>query len=227
MEETGRRAPFQAVLKMNIIFLGAQGVGKGTYADMLAETLHVPHISTGDLFRAEVKNGTALGMNAQKFMERGELVPDEIVLGMLKSRISQQDCTHGFILEGFPRTLHQAEVLGSEIQIDRVFLLSADETTIINRLSGRRTCSRCNAIYHIMNIPPKQEGICDKCGGILFQRKDDVPETIKKRLQEFREKTSKVVDYYKNKNMLIEIDTNPSYDKRMEVLKSIQDGLID
>ncbi len=190
---------------MKIVMLGAPGVGKGTIAKMLMEKKGIIQISTGDLLRWAVKNKTKLGLKAKTYMEKGELVPDKLVINIIKEHV--KDYQKGFILDGFPRTISQAEALTeNKIQIDHVLNFKASEETIIQRLSGRRTCKKCNAIYHIKNMPPKKEGICDKCNGKLFQREDDKPEAIKNRLEIYKEKTELLINYYKQKKLLRDID---------------------
>jgi len=192
---------------MNLIFLGPPGVGKGTIAKEIVKEKSIPQISTGDLLRAAVKEGSELGKKAKEYMDAGRLVPDDLVINLLKERISKDDCKNGFILDGFPRTIPQAEALEREVKIDKVLNFKALNETIIQRLSGRRTCKSCNAIYHLKNIPPKAEGKCDKCGGELFQRDDDKPEAIKKRLEVYQQQTSPLIDFYKEKGILVDIET--------------------
>lgn len=192
---------------MNLIFLGPPGVGKGTIAKEIVKQKNIPQISTGDLLRAAVKEGSELGIKAKEYMDAGKLLPDGLVTTLLEERIKKEDCKNGFILDGFPRTIPQAEALEGEVKINKVLNFKALDKTIIQRLSGRRTCKSCNAIFHITNIPPKVEGICDKCGGELFQRDDDKPEAIKKRLEVYQQQTAPLIDYYKNKGILADIDT--------------------
>jgi adenylate kinase len=181
---------------MNIIALGAPGVGKGTYTTMMAEAFHLPHISTGDMFRENIKNATPVGKKAKAFIDQGQLVPDEITIEMLKGRIQQPDCKKGFILDGFPRTIPQADALKTIAKIDVVLNFVAPAQVILDRLSGRRVCRKCGSIFHIRNIPPKKEGVCDSCGGELYQRDDDKEEVIKKRLVEYENKTAPLIKYY-------------------------------
>lgn len=192
---------------MKIIMLGAPGAGKGTLAGMVYKKYMVPQISTGDLCREAVKNKTDLGMSVKQYMDRGDLVPDNIVLKLLQQRIAKADCHKGFILDGFPRNIKQAEDLDKlGISIDKVLNFVVSEEIILERLIGRRTCKDCGAIYHIKNIPPKVEGICDKCGGKLYQREDQKPEVIKERLKVYKEQTEPLIDYYKKKRLLVDID---------------------
>jgi adenylate kinase len=208
---------------MNLIFLGPPGVGKGTVAKYVMEAKGIPQISTGDLLRAAVKKGSTLGKQAKEYMESGRLVPDKLVIGLLKDRITEDDCKNGFILDGFPRTIPQAKALEeSNVKIDKVMNFIASDRTVIERISGRRTCKKCNAIYHIKNIPPKVEGVCDKCGGELFQRDDDKPEKVQKRLEVYKEQTEPLIEFYKGKGILIDIKTEQSLDKIVgEVMRQI------
>lgn len=200
-----------------IIFLGALGVGKGTVAKLIVAKLNIPQISTGDLLREAVKQGTELGNKAKSYMDSGQLVPDEIITGPLKQRIAKKDCKNGFILDGFPRTIPQAEALdSSNIIIDKVIYFVAGKEVIIQRLSGRRTCKKCGAIFHIQNIPPKKQGICDNCGGELFQRDDDKPEAIKNRLKVYDKQTAPLIKFYKIKGNLAEIDAADELDAIVE-----------
>jgi adenylate kinase len=202
---------------MRLIFLGPPGVGKGTIAKMLVDKHNIIQISTGDLLRAAVKEGTELGKKAKSYMDSGALVPDELVINLLKERIAKPDCKNGFILDGFPRTIPQAEALTkSKVKIDKALNYAAKRETIIQRLSGRRTCKKCGAIFHVVNIPPKQEGICDKCGGELFQRDDDKIEAIENRLAVYEKQTAPLVDYYKKKKLLAEIDAEQKLGKIFE-----------
>jgi adenylate kinase len=193
---------------MNIIFLGAPGVGKGTYTCKVKEKYGLIHISTGDIFRENIKNNTSLGQEAKKFIDAGKLVPDETTINMVRDRLSKPDIKKGYILDGFPRTIPQAEALAGFTKIDAVINFVADDNVIIQRLSGRRICRKCQAIFHIKNIPTKVEGICDKCGGEVYQRDDDKPEAIKHRLKVYQEQTSPLIEYYKNKKLLKVIDAN-------------------
>ena len=196
---------------MKIIMLGAPGAGKGTQAKKIAEKYQIPHISTGDIFRANIKGGTELGMKAKTFMDHGMLVPDEITIGMLMDRIGQEDCINGYVLDGFPRTIPQAESLTKALaergeKVDYAINVDVPDENIINRMSGRRACLGCGATYHITFNPPVKEGICDTCGQELVLRDDDKPETVKKRLDVYHQQTQPLIDYYKNAEILAEVD---------------------
>ena len=196
---------------MKIIMLGAPGAGKGTQAKKIAEKYQIPHISTGDIFRANIKGGTELGMKAKTFMDQGMLVPDEITIGMLMDRIGQEDCANGYVLDGFPRTIPQAESLTKALaergeKVDYAINVDVPDENIINRMSGRRACLGCGATYHITFNPPIKEGICDTCGQELVLRDDDKPETVKKRLDVYHQQTQPLIDYYKNAEVLAEVD---------------------
>ena len=196
---------------MKIIMLGAPGAGKGTQAKMIADKYGVPHISTGDIFRANIKNGTELGMEAKKYMDQGLLVPDELTVRILLDRVAQDDCKNGYVLDGFPRTIPQAEVLDSELtklgdHIDYAINVDVPDENIVKRMSGRRACLTCGATYHIEHVPPKKEGICDVCGSELVLRHDDKPETVKNRLNVYHEQTQPLIDFYTEKGVLKTVD---------------------
>ncbi len=196
---------------MKIIMLGAPGAGKGTQAKMIADKYQVPHISTGDIFRANIKNGTELGKKAKEFMDKGQLVPDELTVEILLDRVAQDDCKNGYVLDGFPRTIPQADVLDKELtklgdKVDYAINVDVPDENIVRRMSGRRACLKCGATYHIEHIPPKQEGICDTCGSELVQRDDDKPETVLNRLSVYHEQTQPLIDYYTEKNILKTVD---------------------
>ncbi|MEZ5358971.1 MAG: adenylate kinase [Candidatus Zixiibacteriota bacterium] len=195
---------------MNLIFLGAPGSGKGTQAVRLAEKIKVLHLSTGDLLRAAVKNGTELGKKAEGFMKAGELVPDSIIIGLIEEKQSSGELSNGFILDGFPRTIPQAEALDDMFKrvgtkIDNAVLLDVDDQEIINRLSGRMYCAGCQAGYNYPANMPKKEGICDKCGGELMRRPDDMPDVVKNRLDVYKKQTQPIEDYYRGKSVLLPI----------------------
>lgn len=216
---------------MNLIFLGQQGAGKGTYAQYVQENYGFKQISTGDLLREEAKKETGLGKKIKETMNEGKLLEDETVTEILEKRLMEKDMEKGFILDGYPRTLNQAKLLDEVMEklnkrIHAAINFSVTDETSIQRLSGRRQCSKCNKIYHLENLPPKKPGICDVCGGELFQREDDKPEAIKKRLEEYRKNTKPLIDYYKEKNLLIEIladkhftEVKPEIDKTLESIK--------
>ncbi len=196
---------------MKIVMLGAPGAGKGTQAKMIAEKYSIPHVSTGDIFRANIKNGTELGKEAKSYMDKGELVPDELTVRILLDRVAQEDCKNGYVLDGFPRTIPQAEVLDAELtkmgdKIDFAINVEVPDENIIRRMSGRRACLKCGATYHIVHIPPVKEGICDKCGSELVLRDDDKEETVKNRLSVYHEQTQPLIDFYDKKGVLKEVD---------------------
>jgi len=198
---------------MRIILLGPPGAGKGTQAKVLAKRLNLVHISTGDLLRQNVYGGTKLGLQAKDFMNKGALVPDELVTSMLSERFNQDDVKKGFILDGYPRTLKQAESLDvllkeKQSKIDKVFYLDTSEKVIVQRLSGRLVCSKCSANFHKTNMPPKNEMACDSCGASLYQRSDDKEETIKKRLQVYELESSSLIDYYQSKGKLLHVNAD-------------------
>ena len=196
---------------MKIIMLGAPGAGKGTQAKMIADKYNVPHISTGDIFRANIKNGTELGIEAKKYMDQGMLVPDELTVKILLDRVSQPDCTKGYVLDGFPRTIPQAEVLEKALNeindhIDYAIDVNVPDENIVRRMSGRRACLSCGATFHIVHVPPKTEGICDRCGKELILRDDDKPETVEKRLAVYHEQTQPLIEFYSAKGILRTVD---------------------
>lgn len=192
---------------MNLILLGAPGAGKGTMAEIISNTLGIPQISTGNILREAVKNGTECGKQAKSFMDSGALVPDDVVIGILKDRIAEDDCKKGFILDGFPRSVPQAEALEKMgVKIDKVVEISVPDETIKSRLGGRRVCEKCGASYHVTNKPPKQEGICDSCGGNVVIRKDDAPETVVERLKTYHTTTAPLVDFYRDLGKLTTVE---------------------
>ena len=171
---------------MRLVVIGPPGIGKGTYASAVSRVYGIPHVSTGDIFREEIKKGSELGLRIKGYVDRGELVPDDIVIEVVKKRLSEKDCAKGFILDGFPRTLRQARALDEITRIDLVLNFTAPDEVIIDRISGRRICRKCGAIYHVKYIPPKTPGVCDRCGGPLIQRDDDRPEVVARRLELYR-----------------------------------------
>ena len=196
---------------MKIIMLGAPGAGKGTQAKKVAKKYNIPHISTGDIFRANIKEGTELGKRAKEYMDKGELVPDDITIGMLLDRIHKADCKNGFVLDGFPRTIPQAKSLSEALsklneKIDYAINIDVPDDSIITRMSGRRACLSCGSTYHIKYSAPKKENICDNCGSELVIRDDDKPETVKKRLDVYHKQTQPLIDYYDNENILANVD---------------------
>ncbi len=196
---------------MKIIMLGAPGAGKGTQAKRIADKYEIPHISTGDIFRANIKNGTELGKKAKEYMDQGLLVPDELTVNLVIDRVSNDDCKNGYVLDGFPRTIPQAEALDNALtargeKIDFAVNVEVPDENIINRMSGRRACLTCGATYHTEFIKPRVEGICDNCGSTLVLRDDDKPETVKKRLDVYHDQTQPLIDYYSGKNVLAEVD---------------------
>ncbi len=212
---------------MKIIMLGAPGAGKGTQAKMIADKYRIPHISTGDIFRANIKNGTELGREAKTYMDKGELVPDELTVRILLDRVAQPDCKNGYVLDGFPRTIPQAEVLDQELtkrneKIDFAINVEVPDENIVRRMSGRRACVSCGATYHLVHIPPKKEGVCDKCGNELILRDDDKEETVKNRLGVYHDQTQPLIKYYSGKGVLRSVDGTIDM---MDVFKSITDIL--
>jgi len=202
---------------MNLILLGAPGAGKGTQAEMLVRKLSIPAISTGNMLRDAIAKGTELGMKAKSYMDAGNLVPDELILGIVADRVAQSDCANGFILDGVPRTLAQAEALeAAGVKIDHVVSIEVADSEIESRMTGRRVCGKCGASYHIVAHPPKQDGVCDACGGELVIRKDDAPETVRKRLQVYHATTEVLKDYYGKLGRLVEVNGSQSIEKANE-----------
>lgn len=196
---------------MKIIMLGAPGAGKGTQAKQIAGKYSIPHISTGDIFRANIKNGTDLGKKAKEYMDQGLLVPDELTCDLVMDRIQQDDCVNGFVLDGFPRTIPQAEALDAALEkigqhMDYAIDVDVPDENIVNRMSGRRACLDCGATYHVVSLPPKTEGKCDHCGSDLVLREDDKPETVQKRLSVYHDQTQPLIDYYKKQGILKSVD---------------------
>jgi len=212
---------------MNLVMLGPPGAGKGTQAALLAEKLGVPHVATGDLFREALKNETELGLTAKSYMERGELVPDEVTIAMVRARLQKPDSQNGIILDGFPRTIEQAEALKDLLAeqgeaIDAALFIDAAEDELVRRLSSRWTCRNCQAVYNVISNPPHQEGKCDMCGGELYQRPDDMPETVRNRIRVYWQQTSHLVDYYQDQGLLITIKSEGGIER---VQQKIQEAL--
>lgn len=213
---------------MKIIMLGAPGAGKGTQAKKIAEKFAIPHISTGDIFRANIKNGTELGNKAKSFMDQGLLVPDELVVDLVVDRVKQADCEKGYILDGFPRTIPQAEALDKALlaiseKVDYAINVEVPDGDIVERMAGRRACLNCGATYHLVNIPTKVEGICDVCGSEIVLREDDKPETVLKRLEVYHNQTQPLIDYYNKQGILKEVDgrktMSEAFEDILEILK--------
>ncbi len=198
-------------MAMFLVLLGPPGVGKGTQAGRLAEELELPHISSGELFREHIQAGTPLGKEAQMYIDRGELVPDKVTIAMVADRLGRSDCAEGAILDGFPRTIEQAQALDAvlaerDAAVALVPYLNAATETLLQRLGGRWTCRNCQAVYHVLFNPPSEPGVCDECGGELYQRPDDTPETHRKRIEVYQEQTAPLIDYYRKRGLLVEID---------------------
>lgn len=211
---------------MKIIMLGAPGAGKGTQAKLIADTYGLPHVSTGDIFRMNIKNGTQLGMEAKTYMDQGLLVPDELTVRILLDRVGQDDCKNGYVLDGFPRTIPQAEVLEDALsklgdQIDFAINVEVPDENIIRRMGGRRACLACGATYHIEHVPPKKDGICDTCGQELVLRDDDKPETVKNRLRVYQEQTQPLIDFYTKKGVLRTVDGTQDMQDVFNAIKAI------
>jgi len=213
------------VEKVNIVLLGPPGVGKGTYADILSKRYNIPHISTGQLFRDAIKNKTELGKKVDEYVNRGDLVPDEIVIQIVRERLEKDDCKNGFLLDGFPRTIPQAEALEKFKKTNKVLNFVASEGVILERLGGRRTCRKCGAIFHVKNVPPKVSGICDYCGGELYQREDEKPEAVKIRMAEYSKKTKPLIDYYSKKGLLANIDANYPIEEVDKIISQCEEEL--
>ena len=204
---------------MKLILLGAPGAGKGTQADILCKELDIPTISTGNILRAAIKNGTPTGMKAKAYMDEGKLVPDDVIIGIITERVAEEDCKNGYILDGVPRTIAQAEALEKAgIEFDDVISIEISDEVIMERMSGRRVCESCGASYHLVAVPPKQEGICDKCGGKLVQRKDDAPETVKARLEVYHRETEPLKAFYAQRGLLKSVENQPSVAETSQVI---------
>jgi adenylate kinase len=215
---------------VNVIFMGPPGAGKGTQAEKIVSEFQIPHISTGDAFRLAMSQGTALGIEAKGYVDKGLLVPDEITNGIVRERLAQRDCEKGFLLDGFPRTIAQADALGEIVQslnkkIELVINLTVDRSFLLARLTGRRICKSCGATYHVIFNPPKQEGICNKCSGELYQRSDDNEEKVGTRLDEYTNKTAPLLDYYNNRKILREVNGEQDIDAVTQQIGSLLRGL--
>lgn len=210
---------------MRLIFLGAPGAGKGTLATVISKRHELPQISTGDIFREAVKNETELGRKVRGIMERGELVPDQLTVELVRERLSRPDVREGYILDGFPRTIPQAEALAGFQTIDRVINFRIDEEVVVRRLSGRRVCRSCGAIYHVDNMPPKRENLCDRCGGELYIRDDDTIEAIRKRLEVYERQTEPLIAYYRERELLRDIDSSRSVEHSQAQIEEILSAL--
>ena len=204
---------------MKLILLGAPGAGKGTQAEIISKKLNIPTISTGNILRAAVKNETPVGLQAKSYMDKGALVPDEVIIGSMKERLAEPDCKDGYILDGMPRTIAQAEALEAEnIDIDTALSIEISDAEIETRMTGRRTCQSCGATYHVVSNPPKTEGICDSCGAELTIRKDDEPETVKNRLKVYHQETEPLKDFYKSRGKLKMVDNQPTIELTTKVI---------
>lgn len=212
---------------MKIILMGPPGAGKGTQAEKLVKLYQIPHISTGDMFRKAQKDGTELGLKAKEYMEQGQLVPDEVTVGIVRERLAEADCKDGFLLDGFPRTVQQADALDGILKdlgmaLDRVINIEVDKAFLVDRLTGRRVCRICGATFHVVNKAPKVEGVCDKCGGELYQRNDDKIETVSNRLDVYAAQTAPLIEYYQSKGVMSSIDGSKSME---DVLADIRSAL--
>jgi adenylate kinase len=207
----------------NIILIGAQGAGKGTYAQLLKVDLNIPHVSTGDMFREAIKKETPVGLEAKKYIDQGQLVPDGVTIKLVEERLSRDDCKEGYLLDGFPRTLAQAEALDSITKITNVIVLDVTEDVVLQRIGGRIQCRKCSTIFHKTNLPPKVEGVCDACGGELYTREDDQPEAIKKRLATFHEQSGPLIKFYEDKGVVSHANANNPVPREVanEILKMV------
>ncbi len=205
-------------MSLNILIMGPAGAGKGTMSEKIMETYHIPHLSTGDMFRAEVKNNTQLGQEAKSYMDKGQLVPDELTVGILLARIAQDDCQNGYLLDGFPRSTAQVEafenkVKGTSLEVNLVINLDVDNEVLIERIENRRICQNCGAVYNLKVKAPAVEGVCDECGGKLYQRSDDNRESLQKRLQSYQDETFPVLQYYREFGLVVDVDATQSIEK--------------
>jgi adenylate kinase len=215
---------------VNLVLMGLPGAGKGTQADKIVVKYNIPHISTGDMFRTAIKEGTELGLQAKSFMDKGELVPDEVTIGIVRERLSKNDCENGFLLDGFPRTVAQAEALDTMLadlgkKIDYVINIDVDQSILMERLTGRRICKNCGATYHLVFNPPSQEGVCDRCGGELYQRADDNAETVQNRLDVNIQQTKPLLNFYEDKGYLRNINGQQDIDVVFADIEVLLGGL--
>ena len=211
---------------MRVVLLGPPGAGKGTHAGIVTETCKIPHISTGDMFRAAIKNGTPVGLEAKSYMDKGELVPDSVVCKMVEERISESDCVNGFLLDGFPRTMAQAKALDAALaakgqKIDLVINLMCSDEVVLGRLTTRRVCRKCGAIYNVKSQPPKVESVCDIDGGEVYQRSDDTAETITNRLSVYKAQTAELIDYYRGNGVLKDVKADVDKNETAEAIRSL------
>ena len=207
---------------MKLILLGAPGAGKGTQAEILSKLLNIPTISTGNILRAAMKNGTPVGLEAKSYVEAGKLVPDAVIIGIIQERLAEPDCANGYILDGVPRTIPQAEAMETMgIDVDTALSIEVDDDVIVERMSGRRTCPACGGTYHVVNNPPKTEGICDNCGAALTVRKDDAPETVKARLVTYHTETEPLKAFYEARQKLVKVDNRPSIEATTEAIREV------
>jgi len=218
-------------VRVNLVLMGLPGAGKGTQADKIVEKYGVPHISTGDMFRAAMKEGTELGLKAKSFMDKGELVPDEVTIGIVRERLNKKDCENGFLLDGFPRTVAQAAALENILveigkKIDYVINIQVDQGILMERLTGRRICKSCGATYHLVFNPPAEQGVCDRCGGELYQRPDDNEDTVQNRLEVNMKQTQPLLDFYQEKGYLKNINGQQHIDQVFESIDLLLKGLI-
>ena len=213
--------PPEAYFKMKLIFIGPPGCGKGSNAKLTSKEFNIPQISMGDILRAIVKSGSELGKKIAGIIDKGNLIPNDVTLEILQDRLKQEDCENGYILDGYPRNIGQAQDLDKITDIDKVLFISCSEDSIIQRLSGRRVCKKCGKIYHILNMPPKKAGVCDKCEGELEQRHDDSEEVIKHRLKVYHEETLPLIKFYEEKGILEKVDANPPIEEVFEQIKKI------
>ena len=207
---------------MRLILLGAPGAGKGTQAEILSSELSIPTISTGNILRAAMNEGTPTGLKAKGYIEAGKLVPDDVIIGIIRERLAQDDCRNGYILDGVPRTIPQAEAMEKlGVRIDKALSIEIDDETIVNRMSGRRTCKNCSRTYHVVSNPPKVDGVCDFCGGELQIRKDDIPETVRVRLETYHKETEPLKAFYRERGKLVTADNQPTIEETTAEIRKV------